>query len=567
MPRFQAIQAANEVLSDPAIKAKYDQDRRKASLYPTASRSSGPTGNPYQATSAYPPPPRRTQPGTWQRPTPTASSNNTGQVPTGADRFTNFARPPSAGAPKNPAADRAQQFRAWQKMNNGPERPVPRPPPPPPPQRPNAQPRPRSEMPSEEKIRANFTYRPPPAAETDERATAWQHWKAQQAKEGTPKKNGTSGNTRNQTPHTQRKPTGFDPNTPGSDERAAPGAGNRYFHRHRSEDLGSPMSDFPPPPPGPPPGSTPHSPLSPNTQRPSPSSPLRPPFRSRTTDNDDPPYSEGNRQSTPYSAFIGEKTRFSSGIHRSASTKDTTKLHPEAAATSRPRSTSPLGRHDSRATARDTNSKKSFPFVQYSSSDESEEERQSSTTAEEIDSANDAPTAKAFPNRPKKTPAPPSRRFNGSAAPQTPNQMDGASSGTHTTAERPSMQQRASGTNMYATPHFPTKSDRTPFSSREWTKAMFGSASTASTQEPGRIPKWAIPSSISPHSTVARSPSSSAATSGDNYFAKPAVDKSHQERRKQNKWWEHETIECIPILLPSRSLHIPSTKVLLSAWG
>ncbi|KAK5242598.1 hypothetical protein LTR16_008407, partial [Cryomyces antarcticus] len=35
IPRFQAIQAAHEILHDPETKSKYDGDRRKAGLYPT----------------------------------------------------------------------------------------------------------------------------------------------------------------------------------------------------------------------------------------------------------------------------------------------------------------------------------------------------------------------------------------------------------------------------------------------------------------------------------------------------------------------------------------------------
>lgn len=326
VPRFQAIQAAHEVLSDPTIKAKYDADRRKAGLYPAgAYKPSVPTpGNPYAARSDFPPPPRRTQPGTYQRPNPT---------PTGADRFTNFPRPGGAAPRKDPGADRAQQFRAWQNMNN-PERP--RHPPQPPPRepqpakspQPNVPNRPRTQrqdtkLPTEEQIRAGMRHGKTATSGVDEdmtsRQSAWAGF--QKANAGQP------GMARKpvRPPATPRR-TGFDPSAPGSDERPASG---HYVHRHKSEDFTA--GGFPPPPPGPPPTTTaPSSPASPGMQQRPFADPLRP-FRSRNS-NDDVPFTEANRTSTPYGSYIGEKTMFNSdGLRRSASTRDATKLSPETA--------------------------------------------------------------------------------------------------------------------------------------------------------------------------------------------------------------------------------------------
>ncbi|KAI7556504.1 hypothetical protein KC346_g23469, partial [Hortaea werneckii] len=179
VPRFQAIQTAHEILGDAGQKARYDADRRKAGLSATGGVGGGggggssyntrpspaqPTGNPYKATSAYPPPPRRTQPGTWQRP-----------QGFGADR-NNFPRS-TPTARKDPAQDRTNMFKAWQNMNNPQDRqqqrttpgsassttaqtgastPTPNRPRPPPP------PRPDPKMPSEEEIRAGMNYRKPP---------------------------------------------------------------------------------------------------------------------------------------------------------------------------------------------------------------------------------------------------------------------------------------------------------------------------------------------------------------------------------------------------------------------
>ncbi|KAK1036248.1 hypothetical protein LTR74_018862, partial [Friedmanniomyces endolithicus] len=79
VPKFQAIQTAHEVLSDPTLKFKYDSDRMKAGLYPSFRRAQQtaqqqqqppPPSTPFSAASPYPPPPRRTQPGSWSRPQP-----------------------------------------------------------------------------------------------------------------------------------------------------------------------------------------------------------------------------------------------------------------------------------------------------------------------------------------------------------------------------------------------------------------------------------------------------------------------------------------------------------------
>jgi hypothetical protein len=225
IPKFQAIQAAHEVLGEPGEKGRYDGDRRKAGLYPTsgsAGSSSGTRGNPYQATSAYPPPPRRTQPGTYQRP-----------QAAGADRFTNFPRSAPTAKRADPTAERQNAFKAWQNMNNAqdrqqqqqqqqqqsryaqanaqaqaktasPRRPVPVPPP-------RAEPK----FPTDEKIRAGFNYREAPnstsADGAEERQSAWAAFQASRSNVNPP------GVKRSNTSKTPKK-AGFDPNMPGTRE-------------------------------------------------------------------------------------------------------------------------------------------------------------------------------------------------------------------------------------------------------------------------------------------------------------------------------------------------------------
>ena len=428
VPKFQAIQTAHEVLGDPAQKAKYDADRRKAGLF-SGARPTPPTpGNPYTANSSYPPPPRRTQPGTWQRPQPAASTSTAqGATPSGADRFSSFTR----GAPtarKDPAQDRTNAFRAWQNMNSPQERPAqfqpgtrnvpPTSAPQPSPNRPRPPPRQDTKLPSEEEIRAGMNYRKPPpqydGSRTEERQSAWASF--QQANAGKP------GVNRTRTTRTPKK-QGFDPNAPGSDER--PAGGGNYAHRHRSEDFGMPGSGapFPPPPPGPPP----QSPLSPGSSPPNSrpfADPLRP-FRSREAQEPQTPFTEANRTRTPYasSSGVGEKTDFSSdGLRRSASTRDATKLHAQNGGDARARSTSPLGRHQPTKGHPNSDSSRK-PFVDYSSSEPSEDDRSTSQTPDEHGGAPNPdrrPHSATHPERPKAFPTPPSLRFNGAPQPSSP---------------------------------------------------------------------------------------------------------------------------------------------------
>ncbi|OTA29093.1 hypothetical protein BTJ68_09810 [Hortaea werneckii EXF-2000] len=438
VPRFQAIQTAHEILGDAGQKSRYDADRRKAGLSTTGGVGGGggggssyntrpspaqPTGNPYQATSAYPPPPRRTQPGTWQRP-----------QASGAGRFNNFPRS-TPTARKDPAQDRTNMFKAWQNMNNPQDRQQqrttpgsassttaqtgastptpnrPRPPPPPPRQDPK--------MPSEEEIRAGMNYRKPPPQFDGDRAdrgqSAWASF--QQKNQGKP------GVSRSSTTKTPRK-QGFDPSAPGSDERPA-GGNSGYAQRHRSEDYGRPQpgQTFPPPPPGPPPQSPPSTRTSPTAQRPF-ADPLRP-FKSRTSD-DGAPYSEANRRRTPYSSFSGEKFHFqreeNDNLRRSASTRDTSKLDPNSTHASRARSTSPLGRQAQNNNQAQGDPRK--PFVDYSDSDDSDEHPSPDDLEGTSPNGNrrpgTVPQSQTPFERPKKVPTPPSQRFGGSSQPFSP---------------------------------------------------------------------------------------------------------------------------------------------------
>ena len=495
IPKFQAIQAAHEILGEPAEKARYDGDRRKAGLYPTsnagggAGGGGGARGNPYTATSAYPPPPRRTQPGTYQRP-----------QGTGADRFTNFPRPAPTAKRADPAAERQNAFKAWQNMNNAQDRDKaqqqqqqqqqsryaqasaqaqaktasPRRPAPPP--------RTETKFPTDEKIRAGFAYREAPQASSsadnaEERQSAWAAFQ-QAHKANSP---GVKRSNTNRTPRKQ----GFDPNMPGSDEGMAPDS--QYVHRHKSADFGR-ASAAPPPPPRP---SRPSSPLA-TPQRPH-AEPLRP-FKSRQTD-DDAPYSEGNRIRTPYSSFSGERTDFGSDIRRSNSTRDAYNMN-TGSENSRARSTSPVGRTAQGTSAQSqhqrqpSHNKPSFS-VGGSSSDSS-----SSSDAERSGStAQNGKTAKMPQDRPKIVPSPPSRRFNGSSFPASPG--GGLADGE--------MKQKTSS-NMYVPVNpSPLNTQQQPsFDQNEWVSRMFGSGPANGGPRNEHIPKWAFPASVLPQRKSAK---------------------------------------------------------------
>lgn len=103
--KFVVIQAAHEILTDPALKTKVDNYRRRpGSRFATAS---GVKGNPYEnlakemADRFGPPPTRRAQPAT--RPAPTA----------GAGRYSGWGVPPTA---KQKMADATDNLRAWDRM-------------------------------------------------------------------------------------------------------------------------------------------------------------------------------------------------------------------------------------------------------------------------------------------------------------------------------------------------------------------------------------------------------------------------------------------------------------------
>lgn len=365
--KFQAIQAAHEVLEDPVTKAKYDADRRRAGLIPptytnarTATPTAKPTPYPY-AGGTYPPPPRRPPPqtsattGAGWRPAGTATGSGT----TGADRFNNF---PSRPAPTSKReTDKANVFTAWQNMNQAKkdaaardqqdkdaaagqrrehreQQPHQHPRPQPKgafgasPQKPRPPPLSRADTryPTEEDIRAGTSYRPAPTASWTD-GTAWSDFKeSHSAKPGMGRSNTTK---------TPRK-TGFDPLSGGDEGQA--GSTSNYSSsrfRTRSDDTRA----FPPPP-----------------------SPASRGNGSTAPVDDDVVFVDSVPRKTPYSSHIGQQKYTSSD-----------NLPGNPAAPPQPARTTPPKKAQTRnGTAR-------RPFIVEDSSDESNSDAESSATTPE----------------------------------------------------------------------------------------------------------------------------------------------------------------------------------------
>ena len=273
--KFQAIQSANEVLTDPQQRAKYDAQRMRAGLLHTYTASSSSPTRPSVPTRSpmtdFPPPPRP--------PPYTATKNTSTPHSSGAQRYKDFrSRPEPAtwrGASTDDPKTKTSDFKAWESMR------TPR--------------RGEGPIPSQRRTVPPKAARPPPVPpgrETNGRATkdpsprrpGWDHLQEPHA--------GMPGSTRRDTSRGPPQKSGFAPTTPGGDE---PQARSAYFTVGRGERPANsrPQTHMPPPPlPG-------HAPTSKRTN------PLAP-FKDKLGFNE--PFGNKPRVSTPYQAGGGEKT-------------------------------------------------------------------------------------------------------------------------------------------------------------------------------------------------------------------------------------------------------------------
>lgn len=280
--KFQAIQAANEVLTDPEQKLKYDQDRRKQGyVVPKA------TNAPRTNVNNFPPPPRRANTAARDGKAYNAGGVHKAPPSAGAQRYAGWARASAQEwqNAKEEAQSRADAFRGFSEMKSGPARGFP----PPPPQRgrfvPTAQ-RP-------------ATSHAPSQANAPKAANGWEQFPSGQA--------GFPGMSRTQS--TRRK-QGFDPSTPSGDEHMAGTSAYSGVRRGKQPQASTADASYFDPR---------GSPISPEDISRSPTSPLR---HTRSHDDASATRPGLNRQSTKYARSGGEKTDlFGSGLGRSASVR------------------------------------------------------------------------------------------------------------------------------------------------------------------------------------------------------------------------------------------------------
>lgn len=280
--KFQAIQAAHDILVDPALRSKYDSDRIRAGMLHdfTSPSPSRPNMPPRNANTNFPPPP--------PRPTPSAQKSNFPPPPSGTNRYSTFARAEAGkswnGAGAEDAKAKTNNFKAWEQMRH------------------EQGPMPGRNMPPKASTfstgreagsgipEGSMPKRPGPDRFSDFYADS-------------------PGISRSKTTHVPKKP-GFAPATPGGDEPQAQRSSAYFSVPPRGERPPAPRANthFPPPPSRT--GATPKKP-----------DPLDTFKRATGPDN---PFAKSGRVSTPYATTGGEKTFLSSGqgLGRSASSKE-----------------------------------------------------------------------------------------------------------------------------------------------------------------------------------------------------------------------------------------------------
>ena len=275
--KFQAIQSANEVLTDPQQRAKYDAQRMRAGLLHTYAGSSSSPTKPTVPTRSpmtdFPPPPRP--------PPYNATKTSTASQSSGSQRYKDFSRvrPDTTGwrgANTDDPKTKTSDFKAWESMRTprrgeGPipsiRRTVPpkaaRPPPVPPPREMNGK------VPKDHSPRRH----------------GWDHHHQEPHV-------GMSGTTRADAGRGPAQKNGFAPTTPGAGDE--PQARSAYFTVGRGERPGNSRSQthMPPPPP---------SGHAPTSKRPDPLAP----FKDKVGLNE--PFGNKPRVSTPYQTGGGEK--------------------------------------------------------------------------------------------------------------------------------------------------------------------------------------------------------------------------------------------------------------------
>lgn len=280
--KFQAIQSANEVLTDPHQRAKYDAQRIRSGLlhsYPnSASPPPRPNVPPRAQTTKFPPPPPRPPP------PPSATRPSFSPPPTGPQKYARFNRPEptthyGATSPDD-AKSKTNDFKAWEQMRHGqgplpPRRPVP----------------PRSPKTTTfEAERPAATGRGVHTNSSARRSAPWEN--LQDA--------GMPSFSRSSTSRAPPMKPGLSQNTSTRDD---PSPRSAYFNVSRGERPSTSRA---------------HTNMGPPQ---APTAKMPDPIRFSKTQAGLDPFSNSTRVSTPYHMNVGEKTKFnSSGLHRSSTT-------------------------------------------------------------------------------------------------------------------------------------------------------------------------------------------------------------------------------------------------------
>lgn len=278
--KFQSIQSAHEILTDPQLRAKYDAQRIRSGLLHTYTDAPPPPPRPNvhsrPPNSKFAPPP--------PRPTPSSATKPTfPPPPSNSQKYARFNRPESATSWRNTNAEDAKSktndFKAWEHMRHG-QGPIPRG---------------RAVPPKPPKVAPFQSARNVPSGrEADDKVPkgttprqVWEH-------------RSDAGMTRANTTRPPPKKTGFAPGSPGGDE---PQAHSAYFNISRGERPTTSRAQMNM---APPPGRTP------TAKKPD-------PLQAFKGAND--LFGGNKRVSTPYSTGGGEKTAFTSpGLQRSSTT-------------------------------------------------------------------------------------------------------------------------------------------------------------------------------------------------------------------------------------------------------
>lgn len=236
--KFQAIQSANEILTDPVQRAKYDAQRMRAGLLhtyagtsPPAARPPVPPRAPATGFSNFPPPPRP--------PPPPAPKSNIPPQPAGSQKYSNvrFSRPETAATWGATGADdtkaKTNDYKAWEQMRtrhgHGPI-----------PSSSTAPPRtPRASTFQPGREPASAT-----SAGTSSRPSGWDRW--QESKAGVTGI-GKKASTTRPSPNRSR----FAPATPGGDEPQAHGSAYFKVSARTDRPTNTRSQTHMPPPPSP----------------------------------------------------------------------------------------------------------------------------------------------------------------------------------------------------------------------------------------------------------------------------------------------------------------------------